>query len=809
MNAARPFDTALAAVATMVVSWPLMNLLSEPAWVPPAIFLVLTAAVVGALGRAASLRGTAILMLQLAAGVLLAGALFAHSTLFYGLPTLSTVRRANALIFNAEHTVQFFSAPAPATPGLVMLIACILGVVAIAVDYLAVTRGSPAMAGLALLGAFLGCAANSGASMHPIYFLAAAAVWLAMMGGQGTSRLRQWSTTRATPLTPVRNLDGDDGVSAFGVRARNMGVGSLAVALLLPVMLPHLPTRYLLTGLGHSDDGAASGTSFGFSQSADLARDLGDRSTVPVLTYRTSAPTPEPLRVTVTSTYVRGTWIEDGFLDQPPTFTRATALPEPPGVASTIARHDYRLEVRTNSLRAPALAVPSRIRSADLDGADWRVSPLTGTAEVESRPAHYSVVYSQLSPATSQLEDAKASPELQARFNSALDPESRATVVRLGDKLTHGLKTPYDKAMAIQQYFRANGHFEYSLQLAPQTLDSHGRQKHLDPLSNFLETKKGYCVQFATGMVMLARASGIPARLVMGFLPGQLSGKDWTVRASDAHAWPELYFEGIGWTRFEPTPAERSGAPPAYASPSSSGAFTRSGRSPEELAGGARTAPRTSSDNAAEKAYQSRNVGGAPATGVAPVGQGPLSRSWLLVLLGLLVALAGALVVPATSWWTRRSRLRAAGAPADRVEAEWQALTERLGDLGMPPPVSRTPRQLGDYYEQAAYLRGDDAVALHHAVGTLERVRYAAPTEESLSIAGDSRAVVRAVGQGRRRRERLRAALWPSSGLVQLGRLRNRWAFGMRRRSFRSVLGSLRAIGSTRVSAAVRPRDSR
>ncbi len=791
MSAARPLDTVLAAAATLVVSWPLTNLLSEPAWVAPALYLVLTAAVVGALGRAAALRGWKVLLLQLGAGVLLAGGLFAGSTLFYGLPTLATVRRANALILNAESTVQSFSAPAPATPGLVMLIACILGVVAICVDYLAVTRRSPAMAGLALLAAFLGCAANSGASMHPIYFLAAAAVWLAMMGGQGTARLRQWGTTSATPLTPVRNLGGDDGVAAFGARARNMAVGSLAVALLLPVVLPHLPTRYLLTGLGRSDEAVAGGSSLGFSQSADLASDLADRSTVPVLTYRTTDPAPEPLRVTVTSTYIRGTWVEDGWLQQPQAFSGETTLPEPAGVDASVPRRSYQIEVRTNSLRAPALALPSRVQTADLDGSTWRVSALTGTAQVERRPSRYRITYSQLNPSTSQLEGASTLPSRAPRTNTALDPASQATVQRLADRLGRGLTTPYDKAMAIQQYFRVNGNFTYSLALAGPVKDSHGRSRHLDPLSNFLETKKGYCVQFATGMVMLARASGIPARLVMGFLPGQQSGKDWTVRASDAHAWPELYFEGIGWTRFEPTPGERSGTPPPYALPSSSAVSAR-GRSVDDMTGSARPVPRSSSNNAAEQAYQSRNVGRDTPTGVAPVTHGPLHSGWLLVLLGLLLGALGAVVVPAASWSRRRARLRAARAPAERVEAEWQSLTERLSDLGMPPPLSRTPRQLGDYYEREAYLRGESAVAMQRAVGTLERVRYARPTEQELSIAEEYRTVIRAVGRGRRRRDRGRAALLPSSGLAQL------------RQSRDSVTRAIRVAGRTGAAATAR-----
>ena len=82
----------------------------------------------------------------------------------------------------------------------------------------------------------------------------------------------------------------------------------------------------------------------------------------------------------------------------------------------------------------------------------------------------------------------------------------------------------------------------------------------VDPITPFYETRRGYCTQFATAMIMMARAQGIPARMAIGFIPGTREGSSNIVRASDAHAWPELYFQGSGWLRFEPT-ASRSGPP--------------------------------------------------------------------------------------------------------------------------------------------------------------------------------------------------------------------------------------------------------
>ena len=70
----------------------------------------------------------------------------------------------------------------------------------------------------------------------------------------------------------------------------------------------------------------------------------------------------------------------------------------------------------------------------------------------------------------------------------------------------------------------------------------------------FLRVKRGYCMYYATAMVMLLRHEGIPARFVEGFLPGERVGLQEMVRTQDAHAWVEVYFPRFGWVTFDPTP---------------------------------------------------------------------------------------------------------------------------------------------------------------------------------------------------------------------------------------------------------------
>src|SRR5699024_10599906 len=77
-----------------------------------------------------------------------------------------------------------------------------------------------------------------------------------------------------------------------------------------------------------------------------------------------------------------------------------------------------------------------------------------------------------------------------------------------------------------------------------------------DPLESFLEDRVGYCEQFAASFALMMTSQGYPARVVIGFTPGQQDGEEWSVTSSNAHAWPEVWFgPQHGWVRFEPTPA--------------------------------------------------------------------------------------------------------------------------------------------------------------------------------------------------------------------------------------------------------------
>jgi transglutaminase-like putative cysteine protease len=127
---------------------------------------------------------------------------------------------------------------------------------------------------------------------------------------------------------------------------------------------------------------------------------------------------------------------------------------------------------------------------------------------------------------------------------AALDPR----IPEFARQITKNARTPFDKALAIEGFLR--NRYTYTLNLTGKPGD--------DPLAHFLfETRAGHCEYFATAMTIMLRTLGIPSREVNGFLPGEYNdlGGDYIVRASDAHSWVEVYFPGMDWQVFDPTPA--------------------------------------------------------------------------------------------------------------------------------------------------------------------------------------------------------------------------------------------------------------
>ena len=125
-----------------------------------------------------------------------------------------------------------------------------------------------------------------------------------------------------------------------------------------------------------------------------------------------------------------------------------------------------------------------------------------------------------------------------------------AEVIEQAFAVTAGATTPYDKALALQNWFR--NEFTYDLNVQSGHSD--------DAILSFLRIRRGYCEQFAGTFGVMARAIGLPSRVAVGFTKGELKRDGlYHVYGRNAHAWPEVWFDGVGWVLFEPTPGR--GAP--------------------------------------------------------------------------------------------------------------------------------------------------------------------------------------------------------------------------------------------------------
>ena len=128
--------------------------------------------------------------------------------------------------------------------------------------------------------------------------------------------------------------------------------------------------------------------------------------------------------------------------------------------------------------------------------------------------------------------------DIDRYLDTSMATERMEKLVR---SITDGLDNPYDKALAIEKYLHT--HYKYN-----KKVDLRGYDNYVDAF--LFEVQKGYCVHFASAMVIMLRIAGVPSRYVSGY---HYNYRTTMVMSSDAHAWPEAYIRGVGWVPFEPT----------------------------------------------------------------------------------------------------------------------------------------------------------------------------------------------------------------------------------------------------------------
>jgi hypothetical protein len=304
-------------------------------------------------------------------------------------------------------------------------------------------------------------------------------------------------------------------------------------------------------------------------------------------------------------------------------------------------------------------------------------------------------------------------------------------IAELAVEVTAAATNDYDRLTALQRWFRG-GDFAYSLD-APveEGFDGSGAEA----VARFLEVRQGYCVHFASAFALMARTLNMPSRIVVGYLPGtpttdSIDGQPvFAVSSSQLHAWPEVYFEGIGWIPFEPTTG--LGTPTMFSSAATSPGETTDPGS----AGPQPTATPTSPGDAAEiDAEEQQSAGG---TGAARDTVDPLP------LLGIVTAVLVLLSLPFLAKEVRRRRLDAAARAGDAAAA-WQSVQEAAIDVAIPVPASETPRA---FARRLVEEHGVAASDIDTVLTAIERVSYSRAGTRSYwmgDAAADAAAAVRA-----------------------------------------------------------------
>ncbi|TNM63243.1 transglutaminase domain-containing protein [Streptomyces sp. NP160] len=757
-----------AAVAVLATAAGLHLVVQGAAWY---VQVVLAVAVVSATGAAASalrLPSWAGALAQPVALLVVLCVLFVPGQAVLGLlPGPEALRALWALVLEGREVVQGQAAPVTGEPGLRLLVTAGAGAVAVVVDVVAVVLRSPALTGPVLLAVHAVAVVFAPGGVSWGWFALAVAGWLLLVAADAGSRAAAWGR-RVQQRRPASGAAGSRGSRGSGVGLAGVAgaVAVVAVALVasvaVPPLVPGTTSVVLVGGNGQGIGGAAANS---VNPLLDLRSDLESQGTAEVLSYRTSAVTPSPLRIVTVDDFTGEVW-RPTTIDPAQTRALRDGMPAVPGLAEDTPRTDVTYRFTVEALRQQWLPTPYPATGVQVDG-DWVVDTSTLNIRAQGRTVtqqgqRYDVTQAAVDPTPEQLRDAPDAPADVAERYTALPQDLPAQLRQTALDVVGGETNKFLQASELQDWFRSTGGFTYSLD-APEP-------RTANALVDFLDDKTGYCVHYASAMAVMARTLGIPARVAVGFLPGAALGDgSWQVTLQDAHAWPELYFEGAGWVRFEPTPGARTGTAPSW---------TQAPVAPLTP-----TAPVDGSSATAAPSSSSTTASAAPTTTSAVAGeqeQAQVPWSGLLVVLALVL---GVLAAPlASRSLVRRRRWSRAGTDAARAEAAWADLVEQIGDLGVALPPSQTPRQVGARLE--AGLRHEDgpsaqAPAVARLVGAVEGARYGAGgSSGSTALAEDVREVVGAVVAQRPGSATWRWRLLPPSGVAHL----RRWGRALLRR---------------------------
>ncbi len=326
-----------------------------------------------------------------------------------------------------------------------------------------------------------------------------------------------------------------------------------------------------------------------------------------------------------------------------------------------------------------------------------------------------------------------------------LDPR----IAELAGELTEGTTTPFEQALMLETFLRDPAQFTYSVDIDPGHSATNLADWLFEPESPNYRT--GYCEQYSTAMGVMARALGIPSRVVLGFTPGEVTEDGLIiVRQRNAHSWVEAWMPGQGWVRFDPTPRSDGINPATVADVGFDlRAFipepTADASAEDDLAAGERP-------DLLSLLEEDPEFGAFPGV-TAAEAQSRVVSPWLIAALAIPAVV---LLAPLLKLVRRRRRLRRLR--HGDITGAWEELVDRLRDLGFDVRTDLTPVEVA-----AATDRTIEPLASVHS----EALYGARPP--SPARVGDGAASFRAAERRLRTTHSAAARLW---SWLRLGSLR-------------------------------------
>lgn len=632
----------------------------------------------------------------------------ADRALLWIIPTGDTIEALRNLELAGLRSIADQDVPAVADPGILFLVCVGAAALTVLGDLLAIGVHRPALAAIPLGVVVLVPSFIRPAFTDALIFTLVAIVFVALL----LARARQlgWRGTLGLAGTAI--------------------LASLVAPVILPPVSP---------GSGAT---SGSGLSTGLNPIVSLGDDLRRGDPQVALTYTTTSDAGQYLRLATLDDFSGVSWRPTAV--DPVPGNDVTAIGPPPGLTDAVPRTEVVTDVQIGDVLSRWLPVPYAPQAVSgVSGTWWWEPDGLGIRSERSnaRNQAYQVTSILVQPTVEQLQTAGTIVESGFERYLAVPEDLPPVVAATALEVTASATTNFERATALQDFF-TGGEFTYSEQAPVEDRYDGSGASVLEP---FLERRAGYCVHFASAMAAMSRTLGIPARIAVGFTPGDFQVTEngtvitWTVTTHDLHAWPELYFADVGWVRFEPTPGR--GQVPTFAQAAVDDPETPDVDESVPTPPPASTPGPTSTSAPVLPDEDPLDPGAAG--GVAGDGGG---TPWLGPVIGAGVVLV--LLLPAILRAVRRTR-RLGLVDAGSAHAGWAELRDTVTDLGWPVDPGLSPRRFAA--DLSELLDDEGSRVLARIRGELEAEVFAAraPEPSSDDVVQVVRSLRRAAGTGR------------------------------------------------------------